>query len=97
MGYPFNFRHFIHFFPWLATENAWEGEYVGEGADLLWAHIQECFQEVPLDPNRHFHGKCSAIVQSSGTGKSRSVDQMSKVHFVIPVNLRELQSTGMPS
>jgi len=91
-----NFRHFIQFFiTQLATENAWEAEYVGEGATLLWAHIQECLQEVPLDPYRRSYVKYSAIVQSSGMGKSRTVDEMSKSHFVIPVNVRELNSTGM--
>jgi len=94
---PFDFKHFVRFFTWLATENAWEEEYVGEGANLLWADIQECFKEVPLDLNRHFYAKYCAIVQSSGMGKSRTVDEMSKFHFVIPVNLREHDSTGMPS
>jgi len=35
-----------------------------------------------------------AIVQSSGLGKSRTVDEMSKRHFVIPMNLRAAGSTG---
>ena len=51
----------------------------------------------PFDPNRHFYVKYSAIIQSSGMGKSRAVDEMSKFHFVISVNLRELDSTGIPT
>jgi len=42
-----------------------------------------------------FNEKYSAIIQSSGMGKSRAVDEMSKSHFVIPVNLREHTSNGM--
>jgi hypothetical protein len=30
-----------------------------------------------------------SITQSSGTGKSRLVDEFSKEHFVIPLNLRD--------
>jgi hypothetical protein len=29
------------------------------------------------------------IVQSSGMGKSRLIDELSKKHFVVPINLRE--------
>ncbi|PCH44720.1 hypothetical protein WOLCODRAFT_105540 [Wolfiporia cocos MD-104 SS10] len=35
-----------------------------------------------------------AVVQSSGTGKSRTIDEMSKKHFVIPMNLRRDGSSG---
>src|SRR6202022_3495122 len=37
----------------------------------------------------------AAIVQSSGIGKSRTVDEMGKVHFSIPINLRDADSTGL--
>jgi hypothetical protein len=33
-----------------------------------------------------------AIVQSSGMGKSRMIDELSKDHFVIPLNLRDGES-----
>jgi len=36
----------------------------------------------------------AAIVQSSGMGKSRMVDELGKTHFVIPINLRAQHSTG---
>jgi hypothetical protein len=36
----------------------------------------------------------AAIVQSSGMGKSRTVDELAKDHFVIPLNLREATSSG---
>ncbi|KAH9037252.1 hypothetical protein EDB85DRAFT_2287937 [Lactarius pseudohatsudake] len=38
---------------------------------------------------------CS-IVQSSGMGKSRLVDEFSKTNFLIPINLREAGARGFP-
>ncbi|KIL61713.1 hypothetical protein M378DRAFT_42226, partial [Amanita muscaria Koide BX008] len=35
-----------------------------------------------------------AIVQSSGTGKSRMIEELSKKHLVIPVNLRGPRESG---
>lgn len=35
-----------------------------------------------------------AIVQSTGTGKSKTVDEFSKYDFVMPVNLRKPEATG---
>ncbi|PBK68245.1 hypothetical protein ARMSODRAFT_976087 [Armillaria solidipes] len=37
-----------------------------------------------------------SITQSSGMGKSRLIDEFSKTHFVIPLNLRDPPSTGFP-
>ena len=37
------------------------------------------------------------IIQSSGTGKSRTIHEMSKLVFTIPFNLREAGTTGMNS
>lgn len=36
----------------------------------------------------------TSIVQSSGMGKSRTVDELAKDHFVIPLNLQKEDSTG---
>ncbi|KIM88098.1 hypothetical protein PILCRDRAFT_3154 [Piloderma croceum F 1598] len=44
--------------------------------------------------NEHVYANYLAIVQSSGMGKSRTVDEMGKHHFLIPMNLREAESTG---
>ncbi|KAF8554216.1 hypothetical protein OG21DRAFT_1509127 [Imleria badia] len=68
----------------------WEENYVGGAADALWAHIQTWSNE------RYFYPKYSAIVQSSGMGKSRTVDEMSKSHLVIPVNIQQPESSGHP-
>lgn len=40
-------------------------------------------------------GYCS-IVQSSGMGKSRLLDEFARGHFVIPINLRPAMSDGFP-
>ncbi|KAH7890673.1 hypothetical protein F5I97DRAFT_1826747 [Phlebopus sp. FC_14] len=76
----------------LATRTAWNREFVGDAARALWDHICH-FTSEPLEvqtiegKQRYFYARYSAIVQSSGMGKSRAVDEMSKNHFVIPVNL----------
>ena len=36
----------------------------------------------------------TAVAQSSGMGKSRTVDEMAKDHLVIPINLRETGLSG---
>lgn len=39
--------------------------------------------------NPDLYARVLAIVQSSGMGKSRMIDELSKDHFVIPLNLRD--------
>ncbi|KAH0834254.1 hypothetical protein J3R83DRAFT_11609 [Lanmaoa asiatica] len=53
----------------------------------LWKSISQWFDRTTKNPELVFYARYSAIVQSSGTGKSRTVDELSKSHFVIPVNL----------
>lgn len=43
---------------------------------------------VDLDPST-LYARLLPVVQSSGMGKSRLIDEFSKKHFVIPFNLRE--------
>jgi hypothetical protein len=38
---------------------------------------------------KDLYARFLAIVQSSGMGKSRMIDEFSKTHFVIPFNLRD--------
>lgn len=45
-------------------------------------------KKIPLPFDREFHGK-PAIIQSSGTGKSRMVHEQSNLVFTILFNLRE--------
>ena len=44
--------------------------------------------------NTKVYAHYAAIVQSSGMGKSRTVDELGKQHFSIPMNLRDATSTG---
>jgi len=73
-----------------ATERSWEHPFKGEAAEALWEHIKAHYN--PADDSAYKH--YAAIVQSSGMGKSRTVDELAKDHFVIPLNLREAKSTG---
>jgi hypothetical protein len=41
------------------------------------------------------YARYTSIVQSSGMGKSRTVDELSKTHLVVPMNLRQ-ESKGKP-
>jgi len=73
-----------------ATEKSWEYPFQGNAASGLWEHIETHYK-----PSHHrVYAHYAAIVQSSGMGKSRTVDELAKDHFVIPLNLREATSTG---
>ena len=73
----------------LAIENAWITEYRGEAPAALWTRIKKAMQQADL------YAKYLAIVQSSGTGKSRMIEELSKKHLVIPVNLRDSLESGL--
>ena len=73
----------------LATENAWITQYRGKAPAALWAQIKMAMTQT----NRY--ARYLAIVQSSGTGKSRMIEELSKEHLVIPVNLRDSHETGL--
>jgi len=74
-----------------AVEQSWEREYSGDAAQALWKHIKEHYNL----KNTRIYAHYAAIVQSSGMGKSRTVDELGKRHFVIPINLRGPNSTGI--
>ena len=48
----------------------------------------------PNHVQREYYAQYCTILQSSGIGKSCTVDEISKTHFVIPVVLRRLDTTG---
>lgn len=73
-----------------ATQDSWNHPFQGDAAKVLWDHIVNHFQ--PSDSS--VYARYATIVQSSGMGKSRSVDEMAKNHLVIPINLREEGLTG---
>jgi hypothetical protein len=64
------------------TLESWDVAYVGEAAGLLYDHI------VTYSKDTDSYARYTSIVQSSGMGKSRAVDELSKQHLVLPLNLR---------
>ena len=56
--------------------------------NALERHIQKVLKRV-------LYASYCSIVQSSGMGKSRLLDEFSKRHFLIPINLREKGSQGV--
>ncbi|KAF8236900.1 hypothetical protein L208DRAFT_594211 [Tricholoma matsutake] len=75
-----------------ATKDSWERTYDGQAAEALWTHIRNHYDP---NSNRIYAHFCS-VVQSSGMGKSRTVDELGKEHFSILINLRDARSTGYP-
>ena len=77
-----------------ATERAWEGDYVGDAVAGLVNHIQKHYGTSRAGNKKMPYAHYTSIVQSSGMGKSRLVDEFSKTHFVIRMNLRGEGSKG---
>ncbi|KAF9218832.1 hypothetical protein BS17DRAFT_761849 [Gyrodon lividus] len=75
------------------TERSWKRDYVGEAANALWDYIWD-HNFITSLPIQEKYIQYAAIVQSSGTGKSRVIDEMSKSRFVIPINLRDETIAG---
>ncbi|THH04319.1 hypothetical protein EW146_g10208, partial [Bondarzewia mesenterica] len=77
------------------TQLAWKREFVGDAADALWKHIVHVWDH--MGRLWRDYTKFLAIVQSSSMGKSRLVDELSKTHLVIPMNLRDPKQPGFPA
>ncbi|KZV72595.1 hypothetical protein PENSPDRAFT_649536, partial [Peniophora sp. CONT] len=65
-----------------ATLSSWTYTYQGTAHDVLWEHITD-----HSGRNVEFYSPFCSIVQSSGTGKSRCIDELSKEHLVVPMCL----------
>jgi hypothetical protein len=65
----------------IAIIRAWHAPFKGAAADLLLATIP-----MYLKKGRRIHAN---IVNSSGTGKSRMVDEVAKKVITVPMCLRE--------
>ncbi|KAI0253843.1 hypothetical protein BJV78DRAFT_133573 [Lactifluus subvellereus] len=73
------------------VELSWTADFVNQDAlEGLERHVIQQMAE------RHNYAPFCSIVQSSGMGKSRLVDEFSKVHFLIPIILRKKGSNGFP-
>jgi hypothetical protein len=69
----------------LATLRSWSVPYKGNIAEVVYEYMES-------HNNPDFYARVLPIVQSSGMGKSRMIDELSKDHFVIPLNLRDGES-----
>ncbi|TDL22981.1 hypothetical protein BD410DRAFT_828046 [Rickenella mellea] len=74
-----------------ATRKAWECEFKGESHKLLHRAISE----MNLQRTGKTYANFVPIVQSSGMGKSRAVDELGKLVFSVPFNLRNTDN-GFP-
>jgi len=66
----------------LATVESWSYPFQGNSPDSLYQYMTQ-------HDNSNVYARLLPIVQSSGMGKSRMTDELSKKHFVVPFNLRE--------
>ncbi|KAF9465579.1 hypothetical protein BDZ94DRAFT_1346066 [Collybia nuda] len=72
------------------TEKAWKVKYVGNSDSVLVEalHAMNSERSRGAEYNNFMH-----IVQSSGMGKSRTVDEAAKIVFTLPFNLRPSEDT----
>jgi len=76
----------------LAAINAWGSNFEGNAADVLLATISSY-----LNGQRVVYARHTCIVNSSGTGKSRMVDELSRKVITVPMCLREAGTKGSTS
>ncbi|KAI0288403.1 hypothetical protein BC826DRAFT_1107716 [Russula brevipes] len=70
--------------PWTtSTELSWAREFEGTAVNLLLETISTYLTKEPMG-----YAHCSTIVNSSGTGKSRTIDQLSKRIITVSICLR---------
>jgi len=74
----------------LAVINAWGTQYVGH-ADKILLQAVDAINRLPVE---NHYAKIIPVAQSSGTGKSRTVDKIATERILFPLCLREnLRST----
>jgi hypothetical protein len=74
-----------------AIEFAWKRAFEGDAATVLLETISSY-----LDKKKVPYSRQATIVNSSGTGKSRMVDQLAKKIITVPMCFRPDKSTGDP-
>jgi hypothetical protein len=72
-----------------ATTRSWDHKFSGTSHELLREFMVKAMRY------QNNSARYSAIVQSSGTGKSRMTDELAKTTFTIPMNLRDPDANGM--
>ncbi len=79
----------------LVIENSWTADFVGKSPlEGLKRHVVEIL-DVGTSSTTKIYGRYCSIVQSSGMGKSRLLDELSKDLFLIPINLRPSSGRGL--
>ena len=74
----------------IATELAWSNAFQGNAERVLLETIADL-----LDKKRTPYARLTSIVNSSGTGKSRMVDQLGMTIITVPMCLRPEGSQGI--
>ncbi|KZS99725.1 uncharacterized protein LAESUDRAFT_732934 [Laetiporus sulphureus 93-53] len=74
-----------------ATVSAWSRTFYGTAHQLLYKNIKSMSSSRRKD---QLYSNYVSIVQSSGTGKSRTVDEMARLVFTFPFNLRAEGNSG---
>ncbi|KAF8985416.1 hypothetical protein BDQ17DRAFT_1415379 [Cyathus striatus] len=73
------------------VEKGWQEQYRGELHRLLLYNFNNMCRENIKSPTDY--GNSIPIIQSSGTGKSRMIDEAASFVFTIPFNLRNLEES----
>lgn len=71
-----------------AAKKSWTSPYIGDCPARLLADITSHVQA----SYAHGHGSIGAMIQSSGTGKSRTMHEIAAMVFTIPINIRNTSS-----
>ena len=69
----------------VATVASWKESFRGGSADLLYRILTSYLE----DGYYNAYARHASFVQSSGTGKSRQMDELAKRVVSIPLNLKE--------
>ena len=81
----------------LAALDSWSREYTDQGILAAFhEHIKKNFSTVKTKTSElALYARLIAIIQSSGTGKSRLLDEIAKSLFQITINLRSPETGGL--
>ncbi len=72
----------------MAAKISWNSPYIGDFPARLLADITSHVKE----SYAHGLGSIGAMIQSSGTGKSRTMHEIAAKVFTIPINIRQTES-----
>ncbi|KAA1476428.1 hypothetical protein DENSPDRAFT_510994 [Dentipellis sp. KUC8613] len=75
---------------YVATTRSWNREFRGDSTNLLYQILKDYSGE------SHAYARFAVFLQSSGTGKSRQIDELSKHHVCIPINLKRHAHNDIP-